>query len=124
MKIISCLLLLVAAMSCDAQAGGDTVMYTDTFAGMVNSINTTLVLRHCRYCDMGTFILRRKGDTAIKGEWTVLRGSATDRNATVVDLYLESKEYYYLRRNKTTLQQLDDSLRVIKPAEKYILRKP
>lgn len=127
MKVRPCYLILLLVPFCTrGQAMNDTAMYTDIYTGVINGVRTSLTLRHCRYCDMGTFKLSQKStdvESDITGEWTVLKGDAVNENAVVVDLYLKNKDYYYLRKNKATLQQLDDSLRVIRPGEKYILRR-
>jgi hypothetical protein len=105
-----------------AQQASDSMRFTDTYKGNLNGVKTTLELRHCHACDYGIFTLTEK-DKAITGEWTVLRGDATDRNAVVVNLYAEKRDWYFLRTNKTTLQKLDSTRGRIAPKEKYILRK-
>jgi len=97
-------------------------------------IDVTLQLKHQLYHDEGGFILNevfcyRKTETttgkAAEGSWTVLKGSAADDNATVVELDNKNGRllYYYLRLKNGNLQQLDTTLHQIKPVSKHILRK-
>jgi len=58
-----------------------------------------------------------------KGEWTVLRGDATDENATVVELDSKGMVLYFLRKKDGNLQRLDTSLHAMKPASGYMLHK-
>ena len=92
---------------------------------------TRLVLEHCRFCDMGKFILYGVNAAAsannmpfeIRGAWTVLKGEAADENATVVEIDGKKDTMYFLRLKNGDLQKLDAKLREIKPATKYVLRK-
>jgi hypothetical protein len=71
-------------------------LITDLFKGIIpmngNEMITELILMHKPYADMGNFILFEtnkkggKGTVETRGNWTVLRGSATDENATVVEI--------------------------------------
>ena len=139
----NCLLVLPAILMFSLASGQDRKMgkpaletaLSDVFSGNILSggviYATYLTLNHCRYCDMGTYSLvtipRGSVETSTmqQGEWTVLRGSAKDRNATVVELD-DSKlrgMYYYLRTKNGDLQQLDSLLRDIKPVKEHMLKK-
>lgn len=126
MRILLVVMVLLFSCSVFGQ-DNDSVMYTDVYAGIINGVSTTLTLRHCRYCDMGTYKLveKKKGNAEhiASGEWTVLRGDAVNRNAVVVDLYSGGREYYYLRKDRSVLVRLDSSLRVIQPQVRNTLRK-
>jgi len=98
-------------------------VYTGSLPKDHRSQYTQLILQHqCRYCDEGTFVFKA-GKDELKGEWTVLRGSATNKNATVVELTAKNKSLYFLRRKDHYLQQLDSTLNILKPAGKYLLKK-
>src|SRR4051812_11035247 len=108
----------------------------DTYSGSTTNngarVPAELVLMHnTPHEDYGTFTFTEqyKGAVAkITGEWTVLRGDAKNRNATVVELDAPSfgvphKSLYFLRRKDGVLQKLDSSLHEIKPIEGNLLRK-
>lgn len=113
------------------QAGG---MLNDKFKGSIlpwsgeRNDSVLLSLWHEQYADMGSFELNehcRGAELVMVGEWTVLRGDVTDENATVVELDGKGLKplYYFLRLKNGNLQQLDTTLREMKPTSKYILRK-
>jgi hypothetical protein len=68
---------------------------------------------------------KSKSHAQIEGDWTVLKGSATDDNATVVELDDKNQKpiYYYLRLKNGDLQQLDSTLHEMKPVAKHKLTK-
>lgn len=109
--------------------GRDTVtMFHDIYNGTLpvkgNNINTVLQLDHKQYCDYGAFVLTQTLEgkkNQAKGEWTVLRGDATDENATVVELDAPGRVVYFLRRHDGKLQQLDTALHEMRPAKNYLL---
>ena len=130
------LMLSVVAMAQQPQKKG-TVL-NEKFKGNISvggddAATTSLTLQHEPYADMGTFTLTEfyratqfeKATTNVtNGEWTVLKGSAKDENATVVELDANHKRMlYFLRLKDGNLQQLDVSLHEIPPASKHILRK-
>ena len=108
-------------------------LYTDNFNGAIyygtNINHLQLALKHCQYCDDGTFTLvetvqgTAKTSDPVTGSWTVLKGSAKDDNATVVEIDIPGRTLYFLRLKSGNLQQLDGKLREIEPVEKHILRK-
>ena len=130
--IAFCFSLAAFAQKKDALAGKEK-MFTDTFKGQVQIDDTRfitgLILMHCRFCDMGKFILQEAimdamdKPSEIKGEWTVLKGDAVDENATVVEIDSKNDTLYLLRMKNGDLQKLDAQLREIKPVAKYMLRK-
>ncbi len=96
--------------------------------------NTTLSLQHVYGADMGRFTLdevypgnkfSKPAHITTEGDWTVLKGSATNENATVVELDAKGgkRVLYFLRLKNGNLQQLDLSLHELPPASKHILRK-
>jgi len=103
----------------------------DDFKGLISlrdsNIITDLTLQHEAYADMGTFILgglNHSSGIMSLGDWTVLKGSATDDNATVVELDQgRIPIYYFLRLKNGDLQQLDSTLHEIQPAAKHILKR-
>jgi len=104
------------------------VILKDIFRGNIPANgyeNTTeLILEHQKYYDIGAFTLSetsKSGTLTRKGQWTVIKGSAKDENATVVELDLTGNTEYFLRMKNGNLQKLDTALREIKPASKYIL---
>ena len=131
--------LLSGAFCAQAQDTKKTTPVTDDFKGTIEvsldqSIATALRLTHEPYADDGKYLLNEvyinskqgtKNAVVREGEWTVLKGSATDDNATVVEL--DDKQLkpirYYLRLKNDDLQQLDTTLHEIKPAAKHILSK-
>ncbi len=130
----------VYAQSSKREPGGSTPeadsLLTDTFSGLIpfkkHRDPARLILKHCRYCDEGTFAIVASPRvtftcTSFKfsGKWTVLRGSATDDNATVVEIDAPAPIglLYYLRLKNGNLQQLDSLLREIKPIKNYMLLK-
>ena len=116
------------------KAAADSIL-TDAFSadipykGVVYA--TYLTLRHCPYCDMGTYSLlsmprgKVEESTVMDGSWTVIKGSAKDENATVVELDDKNGKvvYCYLRMKDGALQELDSHLREVKPGKDHILRK-
>ena len=88
-------------------------------------VATVLILQHLPNHDEGRFVLEEKKDTVVqvKGDWTVLRGDATDEDAAVVELDTEKKLWYFLRKKNGDLQQLDPSLHMMKPESDHLLRK-
>jgi len=118
------------------------VLLNDKFKGNIAAIggddndyaSTTLVLHHKQYADMGTFTLdeifpgtriEKGAHNTTTGDWTVLKGSATDENATVVELNAGGgkRMLYFLRLKSGNLQQLDFGLHEVKPAAKHILKR-
>jgi hypothetical protein len=106
------------------------VMLKDIFRGNIPANgyeNTTeLVLEHQKYYDIGAFTLSetsKSGTLTRKGQWTVIKGSAKDENATVVELDIAGNTEYFLRMKNGNLQKLDTALREIKPVGKNILVK-
>ena len=109
--------------------GPDATVF-DTYLGFTERGDTFLhlYLQHCQYCDEGEFVLNQMHGRSIgriidEGKWTVLRGSAKDKNSTVVELDGKNKTLYYLRLKNRNLQQLDSLLREIKPVKNYMLLK-
>jgi hypothetical protein len=102
-------------------------IYKGNIPGSVGKVVTVLQLDHKLYHDEGLFTLTetfQKGKPVVNiGEWTVLKGDAKDDNATVVELDPPGNVIYYLRRPDGSLQLLDTSLREIKPAANYLLKK-
>ena len=107
---------------------------TNTYTGIIplkkQRCPARLILKHCRYCDEGTFAITANPRVTLtctsfgfSGEWTVLRGSAIDENATVVELDGKGTTFYYLRHKNGDMQQLDSLLREIKPIKNYMLLK-
>ena len=91
---------------------------------------TELALQHKPDADDGAFTLKEapiKGTNhkivETIGEWTVLKGSAADENATVVELDASGRTLYYLRRKDGKLQKLDATFHEIKPVKNYLLSK-
>ena len=136
MPVITCLLLLATASAQDKNAvtnSKQTVrkgLISDVFKGTITgdgkNVATTLTLMHEPYADDGNFAIDETLDgktKSMKGDWTVLRGDATDEDATVVELDGPGSILYFLRRKDGSLQKLDTSLRAIKPVDKYVLRK-
>ncbi len=142
-SILAIFIILTVLQSANAQNkavvgqnGSSDSTYTDTFKGLIpfeqNSYPAKLLLKHCRYCDDGTFELIESPKTSslrklfvYTGEWTVLKGSAADDNATVVELDapVPVGTLYYLRLKNGDLQQLDSTLHELKPAAKHMLAK-
>lgn len=109
---------------------GKNVVLTDTFSGLIRVMNedkaVQLLLLHEPFADMGTFLFNETAGSDArkwKGQWTVLKGSASDENATVVELDLPGRTEYFLRLKNGNLQQLDTSLKKIKPVQRYLLIK-
>jgi hypothetical protein len=109
--------------------GPDATVF-DTYLGITERGDTFLhlYLQHCQYCDEGAFDLNEMHGHSIgriidHGNWTVLRGSAKDRNSTVVELDGKHDTLYYLRLKTGDLQQLDSGLREMTPAKNYMLLK-
>ncbi len=110
----------------------DSVL-TDVFKGTIpangNEVITELILWHKPYADMGNFLLfetnKKGGKSTVetRGDWTVLKGSATDDNATVVEIDAPGVVQYFLRYKNGNLQKLDTTLHEMKPPLKYILMK-
>jgi NlpE N-terminal domain len=86
---------------------------------------TELMLEHQLFADDGTFTLRETLEKPVKtnapvetkGDWTVLRGDATNENATVVEIDGAGKTQFYLRLKNEDLQRLDASLHKLKHAK-------
>jgi copper homeostasis protein (lipoprotein) len=78
--------------------------------GPNNYVDATFFLRE-------TYLGTREGDKAIesRGEWTILRGSATDRNATVYQLDPDKKNEtrFFLKIGDDQLRMLDRERRAI-----------
>ncbi len=134
--VIACFSFFEASAQKSTAPKKDSVVLTDIFHGNSPTKKfgneAQLVLKHCPYCDMGTFALTAThaysivcNSTTINGEWTVLKGSATNDNATVVELDMTDGKplYYYLRLKNGDLQQLDSTLHEIKPQSKHLLKK-
>ncbi len=131
-------IILLFAVPANAQQQKGPLL-NDKFKGniMVDEAgyaNTSLSLQHQQYADMGTFTLdefypgtkfEKPAHNTTVGDWTVLKGSATDDNATVVELDARKggRIMYFLRLKNGSLQQLDMSLHEIPPASKHILKK-
>lgn len=107
---------------------------TDIFKGMISEKNkayaTELSLQHKPYYDMGSFALTitpaesvNNQSLVAQGEWTVLKGSAKDENAVVVEIDTKGKTLYFLRLKNGNLEQLDSTLHEMKPVRKYVLQK-
>lgn len=116
----------------DRRAAKDT-LYTDIYKGTIlddgKDNPAELRLMHKRYYDMGDFVLLEpaRAGAAVKvqetkGGWTVLKGSATDENATVVEIDANLRTLTFLWLKNGNLQQLDTALRELKPVGKYVLR--
>ena len=112
----------------------DTI--TDVYKGMLpakgcKGIATILSLRHVKYADDGSFTLTEQycnnpKANVITGTWTVLRGDASDENATVIELWDEVAKRglrHYLRLKGGSIKMLDNDLRAIKAKGNYILKK-
>ncbi len=137
-KQVLTVLILMLSLVVVAQQQKKGTLLNDKFKGNISvggddAATTSLTLQHEPYADMGTFTLTEfyratqfeKATTNVTtGEWTVLKGSAKDENATVVELDANHKRMlYFLRLKDGNLQQLDVSLHEIPPASKHILRK-
>ena len=115
------------------QSTGKEPMLTDIYKGNIpdngKDFFTELVLDHKPYADMGDFILFEtlctgtQSTTETRGQWTVLKGSARDENATVVAIDAPGKPQYFLRLGNGNLQKLDTAFREIRPVMKYVLQK-
>jgi hypothetical protein len=130
--------LLLVSFSAHAQEQ-KKVLLTDKFKGNIDVggdsyATTTLSLQHEPYADMGTFTLdeyypgtqfEKPAHNITPGDWTVLKGSAADENATVVELDARKggRVLYFLRLKNGSLQQLDMSLHEIAPVSKHMLKK-
>jgi hypothetical protein len=107
-------------------------LITDTYAGFIPAKKCTevfmeLTLTHERYSDEGTYTLKQrcpsdKDGIYTEGEWTVLRGDATNENATVVELGLKGN-WHFRREKNGNLQLLDSTLHVVGETGRYILKK-
>lgn len=115
-------------------AQGDTL--TDTFKGTIaakgcSGLKVTLQLRHERYADDGLYTLteqycNRPKAIVLQGSWTVLRGDATNGNATVVELWDEATNKpirHYLRLKNGDMKVLDEKLRLMKEHGNYVLKR-
>ncbi len=134
--IVALIGLLLSAELTAAQ-DSKSVQINDEYKGNIEVgteeyIATALRLTHQKYADDGNFVLNEvycnsklKTTSAQlrEGNWTVLKGSAKDDNATVVELDDENRKpiHYYLRLKNGDLQQLDSTLYEIKPASKHML---
>ena len=132
-------IMMMIAFLGHAQGPNKRPMLNDKFKGNLpvsanERVNTTLILQHIQYADEGTFTLdevypgtqfEKPTHNTTKGEWTVLKGSKADENATVVELNARQggRMLYFLRLKNGDLQQLDVELHEIKPASKHILKK-
>ena len=136
-KITLLLVMLISATCLNAQQKKGALLH-DKFKGNValsgeDYANTTLILEHKQYADMGSFELEevypgskfdKPAVITTSGDWTVLKGSATNENATVVELNANGgRILYFLRLKNGNLQHLDVSLHEIKPVAKHMLRK-
>ena len=133
------LALFSGSIAANAQENKKPKLINDEFNGTISAssdveIATALKLTHEPYADDGTFLLnevydnsKTKSKNALvrEGEWTVLKGSATDENATVVELDDKNQKpiYYYLRLKNGDLQQLDNTLHIINPVTAHMLAK-
>ena len=130
------ILVIVLFLFGGSAYAGDKDTITDVYKGLLaakgcKGVNTTLSLRHVKYADDGSYTLTEKycdypKATVIRGEWTVLRGDATNENATVIELYdavTNKPVRHYLRLKDGSIKMLDDELRAIKGKGNYILKK-
>ncbi|OJW77844.1 MAG: hypothetical protein BGO69_00010 [Bacteroidetes bacterium 46-16] len=130
-------MILVILFSCfcyTAYSGAHDTL-TDVYKGILSTktgkgLVTELRLSHEPYADEGTFVLIEKyagypNAGVLKGQWTVLRGSATDKNAVVIELYNGTgvPERHYLKLKNGTIKMLDEKLMPIKGKGNYILQK-
>ena len=109
------------------KAEGKPKQHYDCYKGQL-TVYTELFLEHVQYADEGRFVFlehtNKTGAAAeMRGDWTVLRGDATDENATVVELDGPGRILYFLRRKDGSLQQLDTALKAINPIIRNVLNK-
>jgi hypothetical protein len=138
MRLILVILLFVSSVPVHAQKLSPRDTVTDVYRGVLPcavciGIDTKLVLVHERFAGMGTYILTEtylhRGDTVtftqFEGEWTHLRGSAADLNATVIELFHSSDDQfrYYLKQKDGSLKMLDKQLREMPGKGNYVLKK-
>ena len=136
LKSLLVVILLFPASLVWAQKKG--ALLNDKFKGNIalsgdEFANTTLSLKHERYADLGAFTLDevfpgtkfdKPAHITTSGDWTVLKGSATDENATVVELNASGgRMLYFLRLKNGDLQQLDFEFHEMRPTAKHLLRK-
>ncbi len=118
--------LCLLGLSASAQEEDTARKTTDIYKGVISDNKkeerAILSLRHCHFCDYGTFTLSTATGTSFAGDWTVLRGDAANKNATVVELDAADKAFFFLRKPTGELQQEDSALKVIAPAATYVLR--
>lgn len=115
------------------------VLCSDVFKGNISAgadddvAHTLLNLQHEKDADMGTFTLdelfpgtkfSKPAHIVTTGDWTVLKGSAANKNDRVVELNAKGgRILYFLRLKNKDLQQLDFGLHEIPPASRHILKK-
>ena len=131
--------LLLVAFFAPAQNKKKPELINDEYKGTILpsnevSIATILRLTHEPYADDGRYELNEmyahayqnnRNTMQRQGQWTVLKGSAADDNATVVELDDKNQKpiYYYLRLKNGDLQQLDSTLHELKPIARHLLTK-
>ncbi len=130
------MILVIVFLSGTSVYAGDKDTITDVYKGVLyakgcKGVNTVLSLRHVKYADEGRYTLTEqycnypKAKT-ISGEWTVLRGDATNENATVIELYdivTNKPVRHYLKLKDGSIKMLDEKLKVIGAKGNYILKK-
>lgn len=131
MKVILVIVLLFISIAAGAGQGGNL---KDVYKGKVSvkgskGLMVELSLNHEPYTDAGSYTLVEKyvgypKATMLQGEWTVLRGDATDHAAVVIELYdavTQAPMRYYLRHKDGSIEMLDDKLR--KQKGNWVLKK-
>ena len=138
MRLIFIILLALFSFPAKAQRLSQRDTITDVYRGVLPcadciGIDTKLVLIHERFAGMGSFVLTEtymyRGDTVrlmeTNGEWTHHRGSAADRNHTVVELFNNTGDQfrYYLLQKDNNLKMLDKELKEINSEANYVLKR-
>lgn len=125
MRLLSILLIFAAPCVSRAQSNDTAILY-DVWKGNLPNA-TELILQHHPHSDEGNYVLieqKHNGtEQKTKGQWTVLRGGANNKNATVVELDKATSIKYLLRTKNGDLELLDNNRQRTKPAINTILKK-
>ena len=113
-------------------AGSDSVRYVGvTVCADCSGIRTTLVLDSDAEGAPTTYTMtevyegRSVAPRKTSGTWTILRGDATHKNATVYQLHTAGSKAVtsFLKANEDELQMLDGSLRALPASVPHTLRR-